>query len=141
MYPQQVWVSQHKFLMWGKILCNYLALPSVAPTTTASPSATPTASPLCAFVPERGVANITAPPGFLISSIVFASFGNPKGSCGSFVTSTCNSINSVAVVSSLCIGKKSCAIPATRAQFGGDPCTGVLKSLAVQVALTAYSPG
>ena len=90
-------------------------------------------------MPERGIANFTAPAGYIFSDVVFASFGTPKGSCGSFVTSTCNSINSVSVVSSLCVQKKSCVIPATRKEFGGDPCTGVIKSLAVQLSISALS--
>ncbi len=89
----------------------------------------------CGLVPENAVMNLTcvtksgAPGNF--TSVNFASFGTPQGSCPTFSTGTCNSANSMSVVSSLCLGKSTCSIPATNAQFGGDPCLNTVKALAV----------
>ena len=60
----------------------------------------------------------------VVSDVVFASFGQPHGTCGNFsVNDACHSPNSTAVVRSLCVGKQRCHVEATMQQFGGvDPC-------------------
>lgn len=73
-----------------------------------------------------------------MSSVKFASFGTPGGSCAAGFTAgkTCNDLasTSVAVVKSNCVGKPSCTITASVQEFGGtDPCLGVKKHLSVQV--------
>lgn len=67
-----------------------------------------------------------------ISSIAFASFGTPFGTCGSFVKSSCHASTSNAVLEKRCIGKQSCAVTVTNSNFGKDPCPNVLKRLSVQ---------
>lgn len=69
-----------------------------------------------------------------ITKIKFASFGNPRGSCGHFQHGTCHANKSMEAVRKVCIGKQQCYIPVQRKFFGSiDPCPGVSKSLAVQV--------
>jgi hypothetical protein len=60
----------------------------------------------------------------VISEVVFASFGQPTGTCGNLsINPHCHNPNSSAVVADLCVGKASCDVAATMRQFGGvDPC-------------------
>ncbi|TVU47699.1 hypothetical protein EJB05_07306, partial [Eragrostis curvula] len=71
--------------------------------------------------------------GEVISSIKFASFGTPSGTCGSYSHGKCSS-QALAVVQEACIGVSSCSVPVSSTNFG-DPCSGVTKSLAVEAAL------
>ncbi|HTP25620.1 MAG TPA: hypothetical protein VMK12_08175, partial [Anaeromyxobacteraceae bacterium] len=64
----------------------------------------------------------------------------PKGSCGSFSTTSCNASTSMSVVTSACLGKASCTLNANNTTFG-DPCVGKRKKLAVQVTCGAPSDG
>ncbi len=80
----------------------------------------------------------------VMTSIAFASFGTPIGSCpnGFLYSSACNAANAtLAVVNATCIGKASCSMLAEKALFGGfDPCYGLSKSLAV-VAVCGNATG
>lgn len=54
-----------------------------------------------------------------ISNIVFASFGHPVGSCGSFeLTPGCHADSTETVVRAECIGKTKCYVKAAEATFG-----------------------
>ncbi|KAL2892768.1 Beta-galactosidase 3 [Bienertia sinuspersici] len=70
--------------------------------------------------------------GQTISSIEFASFGTPLGTCGSFVKGACHAENSHDVLKKLCIGKERCKVSISNSIFGGDPCRDVLKRLTVE---------
>ncbi|KAL6967271.1 Beta-galactosidase 8 [Sarracenia purpurea var. burkii] len=74
-------------------------------------------------------------PDQLITSIEFASFGTPHGTCGSFTHGHCSSTQALSIVQKACIGSKSCIIGVSRDTFG-DPCVGVTKSLAVEASCT-----
>ncbi|KAK9149985.1 hypothetical protein Syun_008294 [Stephania yunnanensis] len=74
---------------------------------------------------------LTCERGWRISSIDFASFGNAEGECGKFRQGICHAENTIEVVREVCIGRESCSIPLSNALFG-DPCPGLLKSLAVE---------
>ncbi|CAN7051306.1 hypothetical protein IGI04_027212 [Brassica rapa subsp. trilocularis] len=67
----------------------------------------------------------------VISSIRFASFGTPTGSCGSFSHGRCSSARSLSVVQKACVGSRSCKVEVSTRVFG-EPCHGVVKSLAVE---------
>ncbi|KAB2604573.1 beta-D-galactosidase 7 [Pyrus ussuriensis x Pyrus communis] len=71
-------------------------------------------------------------PGQSISSIKFASFGTPSGTCGSFQQGTCHATNSHAVVEKNCIGRESCSVAVSNSTFETDPCPNVLKRLSVE---------
>lgn len=99
--------------------------------------------------------------GQVISSIKFASFGTPSGTCGSYSHGECSSTQAHSVVQEVttscsifvsqcinwflwvadsvtgtlqaCIGVSSCSVPVSSTYFG-NPCTGVTKSLAVEAA-------
>ncbi|GAB4825439.1 Beta-galactosidase 8, variant 2 [Ancistrocladus abbreviatus] len=70
-------------------------------------------------------------PSHVISSIKFASFGTPQGTCGNFAHGRCKSAKALSVVQKACIGSKSCRIGVSIETFG-NPCIGVKKSLAVE---------
>ena len=73
----------------------------------------------------------------VISDIVFADYGTPSGSCGSWaVNASCSANCSEAVVRAACVGKASCSINTDTPTFG-DPCFGVSKRLVVQAACSA----
>ncbi|EYU31481.1 hypothetical protein MIMGU_mgv1a001399mg [Erythranthe guttata] len=77
--------------------------------------------------------------GNTISSIKFASYGTPKGSCQNFSRGNCHAPDSISVVSQACIGKQSCSISISNAAFGGDPCRGVVKTLSVEMECSSSS--
>ncbi|XP_021834118.1 beta-galactosidase 9 isoform X1 [Prunus avium] len=70
--------------------------------------------------------------GMMITSIEFASYGTPQGSCQSFARGNCHAANSLSIVSEGCLGKNSCSIGISNLIFGSDPCRGVIKRLAVE---------
>ncbi|OAY37993.1 beta-galactosidase 8 [Manihot esculenta] len=74
-------------------------------------------------------------PNQVISSIKFASFGTPHGTCGSFSHGQCSSSSALSIVQKACVGSKSCSLGVSVNTFG-DPCMGVKKSLAVEVSCT-----
>lgn len=74
-------------------------------------------------------------PGWHIVSILFASFGNPEGKCGAFVHGSCHT-NVLSIVQQVCVGKKGCSIPVSRAKLGGA-CTNMVKTLAVEALCMA----
>jgi len=95
-------------------------------------------STACGNVSEYRTLYLKAPDGYVFSSVLFASFGLPTGTCGNYQkTPTCDFTNSTSVVSALCIGKSSCSINSIKALFGFDPCPKVVKALAVSLG---YQP-
>ncbi|MBA4316823.1 MAG: hypothetical protein C0412_00330 [Flavobacterium sp.] len=86
---------------------------------------------ICATANEGQDIQLTAPAGFVFTSVPFASFGTPDGTCDNFTLGSCHATNSIAVVEGLVLGKNSATIPATNAVFG-DPCDGTFKKLYVE---------
>lgn len=72
-------------------------------------------------------------PNQVIDSIKFASFGTPQGKCGSFSHGECRSTDALSILQKACIGSRTCNIEVSTATFG-DPCIGVVKSLAVEAS-------
>ncbi|OIW08574.1 hypothetical protein TanjilG_03250 [Lupinus angustifolius] len=72
-------------------------------------------------------------PNQVISSINFASFGTPRGTCGNFEHGDCSSDGVLPIVQKACIGLSNCSIGVSINTFG-DPCPNVVKSLAVEAA-------
>jgi hypothetical protein len=80
--------------------------------------------------------------GGTIDAVEMASWGQPNimGDCpdwkaGSGMMS-CHAEATPDVIKKLCVGQASCATSAVSANFGGDPCDGVSKMLAVRVHCT-----
>ncbi|XP_073149105.1 beta-galactosidase 8-like isoform X2 [Henckelia pumila] len=74
-------------------------------------------------------------PNQIISEIKFASFGTPRGQCGSFSHGPCSSRRALSIVQKACIGLRKCSIGVSVDTFG-DPCSGVAKSLVVDASCT-----
>ncbi|KAK2400438.1 beta-galactosidase [Trifolium repens] len=71
-------------------------------------------------------------PGQTISSIKFASFGTPLGTCGNYVQGACHSPTSYAILEKKCVGKPRCIVTVSNNNFGKDPCPRVMKRLSVE---------
>ncbi|KAJ3671146.1 hypothetical protein LUZ60_008572 [Juncus effusus] len=67
-----------------------------------------------------------------IASIKFASYGNPNGVCGSYVEGTCHARKSYNAFQKNCVGQQFCSVNVSPKVFGGDPCPGTMKSVAVE---------
>eukprot|EP01114_Cavostelium_apophysatum_P003339 TRINITY_DN1316_c0_g1_i1.p1 TRINITY_DN1316_c0_g1~~TRINITY_DN1316_c0_g1_i1.p1 ORF type:complete len:811 (-),score=150.36 TRINITY_DN1316_c0_g1_i1:24-2126(-) len=78
------------------------------------------------------MAFIQCDPGTYISTVEFASYGQPSGNCGAYYPDTCNALNSTEVVTSLCVGKSYCS-PWASTEVFGDPCPGLNKWLSIAV--------
>jgi len=96
-------------------------------------------TPVCATAAEGSKATLTCPTGQIISSVTFASFGAPTGTCGSFAKGSCDALSSQTVVNSICLGRNSCSVPATNPVFS-DPCNSTVKSLSIQATCAPGTP-
>ncbi len=133
----------------GSTRMNYLSNPNISfeglPTGTANDDCARTVrntagvissfrtQARCATANEGGAATLSCPAGKVITSVSFASYGTPAGSCGSFSTGSCHAASSASVVNNACLNKASCTVNATNPVFG-DPCSGTQKRLNVQYA-------
>jgi len=88
---------------------------------------------VCGTSAENGSVTLTCPTGQTISRVVFASFGTPTGTCGSFAKGSCDQSESVSIVQALCVGASTCTVAATNGTFT-DPCHNTVKNLAIEVA-------
>lgn len=86
---------------------------------------------VCGTVAEGNTLTLTAPTGFTFTSVPFASYGNPNGSCGSYTLGSCHAATSQSIVETALVGQNSASINATNAVFG-DPCNGTSKRLYVE---------
>ncbi|XP_051113238.1 beta-galactosidase 8 [Andrographis paniculata] len=81
----------------------------------------------------RSTLSLTCPsPDQVISKIKFASFGTPRGACGSFRHGECRSKRALSVVRKACVGSRSCSIGVSSTTLG-EAC-GVSRSLAVEAS-------
>lgn len=90
----------------------------------------------CGTANERSTLTLTAPASGIFTSITFASYGTPTGTCGSFATSSCHAASSLSVVQSAAIGQNSFTISASNSVFG-DPCVGIGKQLYIEAVSSA----
>lgn len=94
---------------------------------------------VCGTANEGGTVTLTAPAGNVFISIVFASYGTPNGSCGSFTVGACHAANSQSIVEGVFLGQNSASINATNTVFG-DPCSGTAKRLYIEATYAATLP-
>lgn len=97
------------------------------------------AQSVCGTANEGGTITLTAPAGNVFISIVFASYGTPNGSCGSFTVGACHATNSVSIVEGVFLGQNSASIGANNTVFG-DPCSGTAKRLYIEATYAATLP-
>lgn len=92
---------------------------------------------VCGTANEGNNVTLTAPVGTTFTSVEFASYGTPSGTCGSFALGACHAVDSLSIVQSYVIGKNgTVTIPADNTTFG-DPCYGTPKFLYVQATATS----
>lgn len=94
---------------------------------------------ICGTANEGGSVTLTAPPGMVFTSVTFASYGTPNGSCGSFTTGTCDAANSKSIVEAILAGNNSATIDASNTVFG-DPCGGTVKRLYIEAVFSSTVP-
>ena len=90
-----------------------------------------TTGTLCGQINETNTITLTAPTGYVFTSIPFASYGTPNGSCGNFTLGSCHATNSTSIVSGLALGQNSFNISASNGVFG-DPCSFTGKRLYIE---------
>lgn len=90
------------------------------------------------MVSEGSTLQFTSPDGTPFVSVEFASYGTPTGTYPTFTIGSCHSVNSQSVVESYVLGQTSVSISATNTVFGGDPCFGSIKYLAVVTKTRGY---
>ncbi|PKA63661.1 Beta-galactosidase [Apostasia shenzhenica] len=86
--------------------------------------------------------HLSCPAGHKMTNIKFASFGTPLGSCGSYSEGICHAHHSydafqkdITQADGLlqnCVGQQACSAVVAPEVFGGDPCPGTMKRLAVE---------
>ncbi|OIW17176.1 hypothetical protein TanjilG_18131 [Lupinus angustifolius] len=86
--------------------------------------------------PLRPKAHLSCGPGQKISSIKFASFGTPVGSCGNYHEGNCHAHKSYDAFQRNCVGQSWCTVTVSPEIFGGDPCPNVMKKLSVEAICT-----
>lgn len=82
---------------------------------------------------KKATVSLKCPTSTRISSVKFASFGDPVGSCGSYAVGECHDPNSVSVVQKVCLNKNECAMEASQESFDMKLCPNLVKRLAVEV--------
>ncbi|EPS63867.1 beta-galactosidase, partial [Genlisea aurea] len=87
-----------------------------------------------------GFLSIACPsPNQVISKIIFASFGTPQGSCGSFSHGQCHSRRTHSIIEKACVGSRSCSVEVSASLFR-EPCSNsssngtTTRSLAVEAS-------
>ncbi|KAH9622125.1 hypothetical protein KSS87_003689 [Heliosperma pusillum] len=80
----------------------------------------------------KPAARLGCPDSTRISSIKFASFGDPSGACGSYTRGDCHDPNSVSVVEKICLNKSVCDIKLTDENFNQAFCPNTVRRLAVE---------
>lgn len=86
--------------------------------------------------PVRPKVHLSCGNGQKISSIKFASFGTPVGSCGNFHEGSCHAHKSYDAFERNCVGQNWCTVSVSPENFGGDPCPNVMKKLSVEAICT-----
>ncbi|CAM6085259.1 unnamed protein product [Calypogeia fissa] len=86
---------------------------------------------------EPPTLHLDCTPGHNISEVVFGSFGNPSGTCGSFQRGSCHAPLSAELLHLACVGRQQCFVEVSWTIFAvEDPCPTILKGLAVEALCT-----
>ncbi|XP_010939579.1 beta-galactosidase 2 [Elaeis guineensis] len=80
----------------------------------------------------RSKVHLSCDHGRKITKIKFASFGTPQGVCGSFSEGSCHAHESYDAFEKNCVGQEKCSVTIVPEVFGGDPCPGTMKRIAVE---------
>uniref|UniRef100_A0A2P2KG20 beta-galactosidase n=1 Tax=Rhizophora mucronata TaxID=61149 RepID=A0A2P2KG20_RHIMU len=83
---------------------------------------------------KKASLHLKCPTHMHISTVKFASFGTPTGTCGSYNEGDCHDPNSIAVVEKVCLNRNECAVEINEENFSKSLCIGRTRKLAVEVA-------
>lgn len=72
---------------------------------------------ICVIAPRNSSVVLRAPAGAIFTSIDFASFGTPLGTCGAFTTGACHSVRSRSVVENAFLGRNAGSVLASTSTF------------------------
>ncbi|XAR60280.1 Beta-galactosidase [Bertholletia excelsa] len=78
------------------------------------------------------IIQLKCPKNTHISTIRFASFGTPSGTCGSYSFGDCHDPSSTSVIEKVCLSKNECTVPLSNENFNKGLCPGIIKKLAVE---------
>ncbi|GAV60272.1 Glyco_hydro_35 domain-containing protein/Gal_Lectin domain-containing protein [Cephalotus follicularis] len=81
---------------------------------------------------KKASVHLNCPKNTRITTVRFASFGTPTGTCGSYSMGDCHDPNSISVVEKVCLNKEKCAIQLTEENFSKALCPNATKKLAVE---------
>ncbi|KAK4488971.1 hypothetical protein RD792_004762 [Penstemon davidsonii] len=82
---------------------------------------------------NKATVSLKCPTNTQISAVKFASFGDPVGTCGSYVQGQCHDPNSVSMVEKVCLHKNDCELELSKENFDMQLCPSLVKQLAVEV--------
>ncbi|KAI4368179.1 hypothetical protein MLD38_016766 [Melastoma candidum] len=105
----------------GQEICAHVTQQDPPPVNSLKPKSFDTWVPKVQLECEKG---------WRITSVSFASFGTPKGSCGTFTQGACKA-DVLEMVKKECLGQEACFIPVTTDKLG-DPCPREIKTLAIE---------
>ncbi len=89
---------------------------------------------ICFIINENATQIVTAPAGTVFSEVIFASYGNASGNCGTgFTIGSCHAANSQSIIEGLALGNNSFTVTPNNEIFG-DPCSGTAKKLYITIA-------
>ena len=94
-------------------------------------------SPLNPNLPRHSGLTLACGEESSISEVLFASYGNPSGSCGRYRVGSCHHKDSLSIVEELCLGRSSCHVP-TGGDFWGEICPEASKWLSVAVQCCSW---
>ncbi len=86
----------------------------------------------CGQGQEGAMLSVACEVGRTITSVDFASFGNPTGVCGTYKAGTCVGASALQAVKAACLKKSTCSITIGSSLLG-DGCPGQAKVLDIQV--------
>lgn len=102
-------------------------------TVNSGSSTSMTSGTVCGYTFEGGSFTLNAPSPSVFTSVNFASYGSPSGTCGNYLISSCHATNSLVVAEDSIVGRTSATINANNGVFG-DPCFGTGKQMYVQAS-------
>jgi formylmethanofuran dehydrogenase subunit C len=118
-------------------LGTYGAAITVRNSTTGCQNVVAT-NPICNNVVQNTMNTITAPSNGTFTSVKFASYGTPVGTCGNYTVGACHAANSLSLIQAAAIGVNSFSIQASNGIFG-DPCSGTPKNLAIEMLYSDFT--
>eukprot|EP00750_Incisomonas_marina_P020197 INCI3819.1.p1 GENE.INCI3819.1~~INCI3819.1.p1 ORF type:complete len:646 (+),score=85.21 INCI3819.1:1504-3441(+) len=120
-------------------ICGNLSSVEASVVTIRGPAAAAWQCPMYTVcqdaVPEHSTAQFNCPVGSTVTSVGFASFGTPLGSCADnslAINASCHANTSKSIVEAACLGKNNCTVDVDDTVFG-DPCLDVQKVLSAQL--------